>query len=71
MLEILGNMDGASDAYDAAIAAFPHNLELFVSRVALKKLKKEDPIFLKMQEIAPRFNQLPPVEKAELGYADW
>ncbi len=69
LLEINGRLDEACDTYDTAIAVFPSNLDLLFARVMLRKVRADEPLFARVQAVAPHLNKLSLANKAETGYA--
>jgi tetratricopeptide (TPR) repeat protein len=69
LLEVAGRMDEACEALDRGLAVNPGAIDLNYARARIRKVRRDEPFFGKIQEFIPHVNQATPAGRTRIGYA--
>lgn len=69
ILEVLGRLDEACEAFDRAIAALPDEVGLMHSRSAVKKIRADEPFFAHLTQFEKRIAEVRGAKRIQLHYA--
>ena len=69
VLEVLGRLDEACAAFDAAIRALPDEVGLMHARASVQKVKADEPFFSHLMQFEKRANEVRGAKRIQLHFA--
>ena len=69
VLEVLGRLDDACAAFDAAIVVLPDEVGLMHARASVKKIKADDPFFAHVKQFEKRADEVRGAKRIQLHFA--